>query len=83
MTELETYVKLKYYPPKGTNEYLNSLPPAIPYKLYEKLFADGEIDELVEARLLHILSNPLWKTLVWKNLEAILIDYYEAHEINQ
>lgn len=83
MTDTKTYVRLKHYPHKGTYEYLNSLPPNIPFRLYKQLFVDGEVGTLVEFRLLHILSSPEWNDIVWNNLEAILIDYYEALVIKQ
>lgn len=83
MDDTKTYVKLKHYPHKGTNEYINSLPPNVPYRLYKQIFADAEIGTLVEIRLLHILSDPDWEDIVWKNLEAILIDYYEALVIKE
>ena len=78
MTELQSYVKLKHFPPRGTDEYLNSLPPGIPFKLYKKLFADGEVGNLVEMRLLHVLSNQKWEDLIWPVLEELLVDYYEC-----
>lgn len=83
MDDTKTYIKLKHYPPQGTIEYLNSLPPGISFGLYKKLFADGETGSIVEIRLLYVLSNPNWHDIVWKRLEALLVDYYEAHEIKQ
>jgi len=77
--ELETFVILKHLPYKGTIDYLNSLPPTVPYKLYKKLFQDGEVGSLVGTRLLFALSSPQWAHITRPKLIETLVEYYYIH----
>jgi len=83
-TELETYIKLKYFPYKATQEYIDSLPAGVPRRLYNELFEYG--NPFNEARgismmmLMNRLSMPTWEYDVNRLLMEILVEYYEHKE---
>ena len=80
-TELETFVKLKYFPHKGTKEYLHSLPLCVARDLYYEIYETDwreELESIMERRLLFILSSGVdqhWNEQVIKILTKLLIEY--------
>jgi hypothetical protein len=80
--EIETYVRLKYFPAYATTGYLESLPSPVVKKLYDNVFKGVEAADVQPAAsgvsiyaLAILMSDPPWKVSIEEKLIKYLSEY--------
>jgi hypothetical protein len=78
--EIETYVRLKYFPAYATTGYLESLPSPVVKKLYDNVFKGVDTGETTIAgisiyALVILMSDPPWKVSIEERLIKYLSEY--------
>lgn len=82
MSELESFVELKYFPMVATMEYVESIPPPVQMKIVDAWSAPGmgyfNQRTLFLVRLYSSLPHSSSAIIFHNTLRKYLIEYYES-----
>jgi hypothetical protein len=81
--EIETYVKLKYFPIKGDYDYLlQNIPAEVIKKLYDSIYTarhDRPSTPITYICISNLMFIDAWKNVLDKRLMQFLIEYHNEH----